>query len=126
MSSVRRRIIGLGTAALVAAALPFAAAATPAGPINRLSRLHVVRGAQPRIADAGDRQVLLRGANDNQLGDYYQADPAVPSTVPLTEADFAQMATLGFDAVRLIACRSDAEDGVTVRTKDGVARLTEA
>jgi len=32
---------------------------------------------------------------------------------------------LALDAVRLIACRSDAEDGVTVRTKDGVARLTE-
>ena len=40
--------------------------------------------------------------NTNQLGDYYQADPTLESTVPLTEDDFAQMAAVGFDSVRLI------------------------
>src|SRR3954452_22794776 len=67
-----------------------------------LSPLHVVRGGSARIEDGQHRQVLLRGVNTNQLGDYYQADPALPSTVPLTEADFAQMAAVGFDSVRLI------------------------
>jgi endoglycosylceramidase len=61
-----------------------------------------VRGAAARIEDAQHRQVLLRGVNTNQLGDYYQADPALESTVPLTEDDFAQMAAVGFDSVRLI------------------------
>jgi endoglycosylceramidase len=66
-----------------------------------LSPLHVVRGPRPRIVDAQNRQVLLRGVNTNQLGDYYQA-AALPATVPLTEDDATQMAALGFDAVRLI------------------------
>ena len=67
-----------------------------------LAALHVARGPEARIVDRRGRQVLLRGVNTNQLGDYYQADPSLPSTVPLTEADFAQMQALGFDAVRLI------------------------
>jgi endoglycosylceramidase len=71
-------------------------------PLQGLSPLHVVRGAGARIEDGQHRQVLLRGVNTNQLGDYYQADPALPSTVPLTEDDFAQMAAVGFDSVRLI------------------------
>jgi len=69
-----------------------------------LSPLHVVRGSRPYIADAAGRQVLLRGVNTNQLGDYYVdvRGAALPSTVPLAEDDFAQMAALGFDTVRLI------------------------
>src|SRR5205823_11597120 len=76
-------------------------AAAPSG-LSSLSPLHVVRGIRPRIEDGQHRQVLLRGVNTNQLGDYYQADPTLPSTVPLTEDDFAQMAAVGFDSVRLI------------------------
>src|SRR5438045_1821185 len=96
---MRRPIIALVCVASSAALIPLAVSAAPA---TRLSPLHAVRGVEPQIVDATGRQVLLRGVNDNQLGDYYQADPAIPSTVPLAEADFTQMAGLGFDAVRLI------------------------
>jgi endoglycosylceramidase len=98
-----RRITALGVAALVAGLILVPAARGGAAPSQQsLSPLHVVRGAQARIEDAAHRQILLRGVNSNQLGDYYQADPALPSTVPLSEDDFAQMAALGFDSVRLI------------------------
>jgi len=46
--------------------------------------------------------VLLRGVNVNQLGDYYQDDPSIPSTVPLTATDFERIAALGMNVVRLI------------------------
>ena len=94
-----------GFVAVLAALLlvPLAAAGNePAAPQTGLSRVHVVRGPRPYIADALGRQVLLRGVNTNQLGDYYQDDPHLPSTVPLTEDDFAQMSALGFNTVRLI------------------------
>ena len=74
----------------------------PRGSAPVLSALHAVRGTSARIEDAAGRQVLLRGVNTNQLGDYYQADPALPSTVALTADDFAQMAAVGFDSARLI------------------------
>ncbi|MFE6736308.1 cellulase family glycosylhydrolase [Microbacterium sp. NPDC057650] len=54
-----------------------------------------------RIADGEGNQVLLRGVNVNQLVDFYQARPEVPATRPLTEQDYADMAALGFDVVRL-------------------------
>jgi endoglycosylceramidase len=54
-----------------------------------------------RIVDVSGRQVLLRGVNVNQLVDYYTRDPALPTVQPLSEADFADMARMGFDAVRL-------------------------
>jgi endoglycosylceramidase len=103
-----RRVSALVVVALVAGLLlvPMASggAAPSAGlrPSSALSPLHVVRGASARIEDDQHRQVLLRGVNTNQLGDYYRADPSLQSTVPLTEADFAQMAAVGFDSVRLI------------------------
>lgn len=81
--------------AVLALGLPGAARAD-------LPPLHVVRGAGARIEDAHGRQVLLRGVNVNQLGDYYRGAPALDPTIPLTEDDFAQIASLGFDSVRLI------------------------
>ena len=71
--------------------------AAPAGAAQM--PLHTERGA---IVDDKGRQVLLRGVNVNQLGDYYQADAALPTTVPLTRADFAEMRRLGFNVVRLV------------------------
>jgi len=59
-------------------------------------------GDDARIVDADGRQVLLRGVNLNTLGDYYQDDPELDATFPYDEADFAEMATLGFDVVRLL------------------------
>jgi endoglycosylceramidase len=64
--------------------------------------LHATRGAGAGIFDAGGRQVLLRGVNVNGLGDYYQANPAYPTVLPLEDADFARMASYGFNVVRLV------------------------
>jgi len=66
--------------------------------------LHVERGADAAIVDDAGRQVLLRGVNVNQLGDYYVTprEPALPTVVPLERADFAGMRRLGFNVVRLV------------------------
>ena len=86
------------------AILCFGPVLAPAGAVPRplLPALHARRGAGAGIFDAFGRQVLLRGVNVNQLGDYYQDDPRLAPVVPLTEDDFAQMAALGFNVVRLI------------------------
>ncbi|MEU6582903.1 cellulase family glycosylhydrolase [Nocardia sp. NPDC046763] len=72
------------------------AAAEPGG--WTLPQLTVSNGA---ITDVTGRTVLLRGANVNQLNDYAQNDPALPTVQPLDRTDFAQMAALGFNVVRL-------------------------
>jgi hypothetical protein len=59
-------------------------------------------GKTPVIADSAGRQVLLRGVNVNQLIDYGQPDPNQPTVLPLTETDYAEMATVyGFNVQRL-------------------------
>ena len=74
-----------------------------ASPAAALPHLQVDRsGDDPAIVDPGGREVLLRGVNVNQLGDYYQADPGLPTTAPLAEEDFARIRALGFDVVRLV------------------------
>ena len=54
------------------------------------------------LADQRGAQVILRGINVNQLGEYYAADPDVPTVLPLTEQDFADIAAMGFNTVRLV------------------------
>ena len=54
-----------------------------------------------RIEDVDQRQVLLRGVNVNQLNDYYPVTPGRQTVRPLSDADFAAMAALGFNVVRL-------------------------
>jgi endoglycosylceramidase len=78
---------------LLALAAPAAAA---------LPRLHAERGSDPAIVTADGRQVLLRGVNVNQLGDYWQQRPDIPATFPLREQDFADIHALGMNVVRLI------------------------
>jgi hypothetical protein len=76
--------------------------AMPTGGLERLRLLPAPTGSGlATIGDVTGRQVILRGVNVNQLIDYYQRDPTVPATQPLTEADFVQMATMGFNVVRL-------------------------
>ncbi|WP_149262278.1 glycoside hydrolase family 5 protein [Actinomadura sp. K4S16] len=102
-------VVLAGTAGVVAFARPRPAPAvrTPAaaGPAaargTELSPLRVVRGKRPRIVDGAGRQVLLRGVNVNQLVDFYAPRPGVPAVLPLSEDDFAQMAALGLNVVRL-------------------------
>ncbi len=78
-------------------------------PNTVLLPLHAVRGAAPAIVDSEDRQVILRGVNVNSLGDYYQDDPRLPPTVPVTAHDWDSMAAHGFDVVRLLVSWSKLE-----------------
>lgn len=103
--------------AVTAAAAALAAIdghATPSAPRQVDRPLGVVRGDGARIVDDLGRTVLLRGINVNQLAEYYQNDPAFEPTIPLTEADFSEIAALGFNVVRLLTSwsRWEPEPGV--------------
>jgi hypothetical protein len=75
---------------------------TSTDPLPRLQLLPAASGSSlPTIGDVNGRQVLLRGVDVNQLIDYYLRDPAVPADGPLTDDDFARMASMGFNVVRL-------------------------
>ena len=54
-------------------------------------------------------QVLLRGVNVNQLGEYFQANPDLAPTIPLTRRDFHDIAAVGFNSVRLLVSWSRLE-----------------
>ncbi len=55
-----------------------------------------------KIVDQQGRNVTLRGVNVNGLGDYWQARPEIPATLPLTADDFRQISALGLNSVRLL------------------------
>ena len=67
-----------------------------------LRPLQVLKSQTPAITDDQSRTVLLRGANLNTLGDYYQANPEMPTKIPASQQDYAEMASLGFNVVRLV------------------------
>jgi endoglycosylceramidase len=64
--------------------------------------LFAKRGTQPGIFDAQGRFVILRGANYNVLGDYWQANPAIATVKDYNENDFKMMASYGLNCVRLV------------------------
>lgn len=115
-----RALAAAAAAVLATAALPV----TPAG--AALPRLHAVRGSDPGIFDARDRQVLLRGVNVNQLGDYYQDDPKLEPVIPLRRGDFAAIARLGFNSVRLIVSWSKLQPERGSFNRDYVERIRQA
>ena len=78
------------------------------------------------LSDQRGAQVILRGINVNQLGDYYAADPAVPTVEPLTEQDFADIAAMGFNAVRLVLSWSALEPQPGQVDAAYLARVTQA
>lgn len=91
-------------ASLIAPATEQAAAALPEpalGAEQDPPAAGILRAEAGRIVDGLGNQVLLRGVNVNQLVDFYQPQPDVPATRPLSEADFAGMAEYGFNVVRL-------------------------
>ena len=92
---MRRALIAV--AVLVCGLLTVPAKASPTYP--RPSHLSV---HDSRIVDQQGRTVILRGVNVNQLGDYFQGNPAVPSTLPFSRSDLERIAALGLDSVRLI------------------------
>jgi endoglycosylceramidase len=65
--------------------------------------------ADHRIVDDLGRDVLLRGANVNSLGEYWQGVPTIPTTIDLTEADWDAMAAHGFSVIRLLITWSRVE-----------------
>src|SRR4029079_15425024 len=107
-----RTWIVVGTV-LILLAVPLVVPTTAPGPdavpplpaSGGMERLHLLpaRTADglPVIGDVTGRRVLLRGVNVNQLVDYYLRDPAVPAPQKATDADFAQIASYGFNVVRL-------------------------
>ena len=103
----------------VALAVAAPAAATPLP-------LQSVRGNAPRIEDSAGRQVLLRGVNVNQLGDYYRANPRWEQVVPLTAGDFDRIAALGFNSVRLLVHWSALEPRPGEFDQGYVARIKQA
>jgi endoglycosylceramidase len=62
-----------------------------------------------RIVDDQGRDVLLRGANVNSLGEYWQGVPSIPATIALTPADWDSMAAHGFSVIRLLISWSRVE-----------------
>jgi hypothetical protein len=113
----------LAGALTVSAALRFDGAAAGAAVARRPDTAHpLLRGdiprqrlsvqadsSGPRIADSLGAAVTLRGVNVNQLGEYYQQDPAIASSLPLREQDFTDIAALGMNVVRLTLSWSQLE-----------------
>ena len=118
--------------------VPSAVAATPASyPVPNspsadgggLLPLTVLRapGSAPVIGDSAGRQVLLRGVNVNQLVDYGQPDKSKPTVRPLSEADYAQMASqYGFDVQRLNLSWSQLEPARGQFSQAYIARVRQA
>ena len=65
--------------------------------------------ADHRIVDDLGRDVLLRGANVNSLGEYWQGVASLSPTIDMTAADWDAMASHGFSVVRLLITWSRVE-----------------
>jgi endoglycosylceramidase len=79
---------------------------TGPGEPRELRPLHV---EDQRIVDDLGRDVLLRGANVNSLGEYHQGDPDEEPTAPVTDGDWAAMAARGLSVTRLVVSWSRLE-----------------
>lgn len=78
------------------------------------------------ISDGDGNQVLLHGVNVNQLVDFYQPRADVSATDPLTEHDFAGIAALGFNVVRLNLSWSALEPQRGTLDQTYVGKISEA
>ncbi len=72
------------------------------GTSTALLPLTATRGPDAGLYDSAGRQVTLRGANFNQLGDYFVTDPRLPTVATLDEADWDDAQADGFSVVRLV------------------------
>jgi endoglycosylceramidase len=108
------------TALVAAFGGPGAASGPPADAVARTTPLGLVAPGGPlellpiqardrRIVDTAGRDVLLRGANVNSLAEYWQGVPTIPTTLPVTDADWDLMAARGFSVVRLLMTWSRVE-----------------
>ena len=64
--------------------------------------LHATRGIHAGLYDPDGRYVLLRGANYNVLGEYWQGVKGVPPTKEYEDSDIILMEHYGFNCVRLL------------------------
>ncbi|GAB2841760.1 hypothetical protein GCM10022221_46250 [Actinocorallia aurea] len=78
------------------------------------------------IKDVTGRTVLLRGVNVNQLNDYAANGQDLPTVAPLDRTDFAGIAALGFDVVRLNLAWSALEPTPGAFDQAYVARIRQA
>ena len=78
------------------------------------------------IADATGARVTLRGVNINQLGGYFARDPKLPTVQPLAGQDFADIASLGMNVVRLTLSWSLLEPARGQVSQDYLARIRQA
>jgi endoglycosylceramidase len=113
-TALRATIAGLalaGTVALASSASPVAAQprTTKADAGSVVELLPLQTSSDRRIVDSSGRDVILRGANLNSLGEYWQGVPGIDPTIPVTDADWDSMAAHGFSVVRLLITWSRVE-----------------
>lgn len=113
---VRRGVAAGVAAGLVASVLVVAGAPSPApvGAAPAVEAADVVelvplQTADRRIVDLEGRDVLLRGANVNTLGEYWAGVPGLGPTLPVSDDDLDVMAANGFSVVRLLITWSRVE-----------------
>jgi len=99
---------------VVLAAVAAVAVTEPSGRVAHAAPAPIVlaplqTSADHQIVDDTGRQVLLRGANVNSLGRYWQGVPTLAPTLAVTESDWDTMAAHGFSVVRLIITWSRVE-----------------
>ncbi|MCB9477712.1 MAG: cellulase family glycosylhydrolase [Deltaproteobacteria bacterium] len=99
------------------------------GDEKALPWLRAVNGDAPAIVDELGRQVILRGANFNHLGDYFETHPTLPTVAPLTEDDWEDAAAQGMNVVRLVTTwsawepeRDQYSEEYLQRVRDAVAQ----
>lgn len=120
-------LLAVGAVAATLAVPSVEAAAATAGTTAETSPPEgFLRAEGSIIADGAGNQVLLRGANVNQLVDFYQHQPDVPATRPLTEDDYAGMAEYGFNVVRLNISWSALEPERGTLDPDYLSRIEDA
>lgn len=115
--------LGLGAASCA----PPPPAVDDPGTSTALTFLQARTGVDAAIVDGHGRQVQLRGANLNHLGDYHQAYAELPTVSPLTDEDWDDLAARGFDVVRLVTSwsawepeRDQVDEAYLDRVRDAV------
>lgn len=81
----------------------------PAASVTDVVELLPLQTQDRRFVDSEGRDVLLRGANVNSLGEYWAGVPGLGPTFPLTANDYDLMAEHGFSVVRLLITWSRVE-----------------
>ncbi|MCO5231398.1 MAG: glycoside hydrolase family 5 protein [Chitinophagales bacterium] len=68
----------------------------------QVGKYYSKRGFQPGIFDHQGRRIILRGANYNVLGDYWQGNVNAPATAQHDIEQFKIMSSYGFNCIRLL------------------------